>query len=90
MIFHRDSDSITHSHILLHLASDVGDSVLIGLAGQLEERLKSHMRMRYPDVLVYPLIPADVYSDDDCAWACDVAAQVVQRVESLIQVNVSQ
>ena len=88
MLYCRDSDTFDAlSHDIPYLAERVRDSVLQDLAEQLEKRVGPHARMRYPDVLVYPRVPADVYSDDDAGWACDKAALVVERVQSLIQVR---
>ena len=88
MLYSRDADAFDAlSHDIPYLAQRLKDSVLQDLADQLERRVGPHARMRYPDVLVYPRVPADVFSDDDASWACDKAGLVVDRVQSLIEVR---
>lgn len=88
MLYSRDADSdCLQSHSLPYLARQITDLPLQHLAQQMESRMGPHTRMRYPDVLVYPCIPADVYSEDDVSMACDVAWRVLDRVQYLMRVG---
>ena len=81
VLYCRDCDAFDAlCHDVPYLAQCVRDPFLKDLADQLEKRVGPDARMRYPDVLAYPRIPAEVYSDDDATWACDVAARVVDHV----------
>ncbi|KAL8590857.1 hypothetical protein ACOMHN_063169 [Nucella lapillus] len=76
-LYFRNADSpCLQSHRLPQLARQIGDEPLQQLADQMESRMGPHIRMRYPDVLAYPNIPADVYSDHDVNLACDLAGHV--------------
>ncbi|XP_076453314.1 sacsin-like [Babylonia areolata] len=87
VIYFRDAEKMfMQSHALSQLAVIVGDSDIITMVRDIERRLGQHTRMRYPDVLGYPRVPADEYTEDDASWACDVAARVLERVQSLINV----
>ena len=43
--------------------------------------------MRYPSLLMYPRIPADVYDAHDAGLACNLAARAVDRVETILGVS---
>ena len=87
MLYHRDADmDCLQSHNLSHLAAKVSDASLLQLAHQMESQLGPHTRMRYPDVLCYPSVPADVYRDEHVILVCQVAGSALDRVRDLIQV----
>ena len=69
------------------IASAVADDSLMGLAQKLEGRVGNHMRMRYPDVLTYPRIPAEVYVADDARFACSVTALALDSVKNILGVS---
>ncbi|XP_076442041.1 uncharacterized protein LOC143281029 [Babylonia areolata] len=86
VLYLRDADNdCLQSHNLPHLARRVGDATLRRLAEQMEFRVGPHTRMRYPDVLVFPSVPADVYSGDDASMACALAGQVLERAKGLMR-----
>ena len=87
-LYVRDANS-SHlkEHRLVDLASAVGDAELKALAMQLERRVGNHMRMRYPDVLTYPRIPAEVYVADDARFACSVTALALDSVKNILGVS---
>ena len=87
LLYHRDADlDCLQSHNLSHLAAKVSDASLLQLAHQMESQLGPHTRMRYPDVLCYPSVPADVYRDEHVILVCQVAGSALDRVRDLIQV----
>lgn len=65
----------------------MGDKQLVELADQLEQCTGNNMRMRYPDVLVFPQIPADaaVYNMDHAMRAIDIAGQTIKRTKELLR-----
>ena len=89
LYFRNAKSSCLKEDSLVILASAVGDVTLKELARQLEGRVGNHRRMRYPDVLTFPKIPADVYGADDASAACDVAARAVDKVKTILGVSTS-
>ena len=90
VLFFRDTKSSClkeNMHNLVIIASAVGDDCLTDLARRLEVNIGNHMRMRYPSLLVYRTIPADMYNADDASFACDVTARAVDRVKTLLGVS---
>ena len=89
VLYTRDSTSVyMRSHDLLPLAGQVGDPLLIELAGQLESCTSQHTRMRYPDMHMYPKIPADVFKEEHASVCRDVASKIVERVQAILEVIV--
>ena len=89
VLYHRDADTdCLQSHRLPQLAAHVHDASLLQLAQQMESRIGPHTRMRYPDVMSFPNVPAEVYLDEHVNFACEVAGSVLERVRSLIQVRI--
>lgn len=87
VLYCRDANSDgLQSHSLPQLARQTSDASLLQLAQKLESQIGPHTRMRYPDVVASPKVPADVYQDDDVCMALDVAEDVVEHVRRLIQV----
>ena len=87
-LYVRDANS-SHlkEHRLVDLASAVGDAELKALAMQLERRVGNHMRMRYPDLQMYPRIPADLYDAEDANLARYVSTCALSRVKNIIYVS---
>ncbi|XP_070180537.1 sacsin-like [Littorina saxatilis] len=86
VLYCRDANSDgLQSHSLPQLARQTSDASLLQLAQKLESQIGPHTRMRYPDVVASPKVPADVYQDDDVCMALDVAEDVVEHVRRLIQ-----
>ena len=88
VLYYRDAkSSCINENSLVIIACAVGDDTLRNLARQLEGRVGDHRRMRYPSLLMYPRIPADMYDADDAGLACDLAARAVDRVETILGVS---
>ena len=88
-MYWRNADECSQSHSLPQLAGQLSDSELLQLAKKMESRIGPHTRMRYPNALVYPSVPVEVYTADDMRFACQVAQQVVERVTLLMKVKQS-
>lgn len=87
-MYHRDSsDGNLRSHELVALATSVKDGPLLELAHDLQLCVGSHTHMRYPDVLNYPKIPADIYTADQATRACCLADQALKRTRELLGVS---
>ncbi|XP_076434839.1 sacsin-like [Babylonia areolata] len=91
VLFLRDADSFeVDSRDLPDLAKSAAkgrDPKLLELVRELEDRVGPYARMCYPDVMVYPRVPDDVYKRSDAEFACDVATQVLDRVQTLMRVQ---
>ena len=87
LYFRNANSSCLRDHSLVNLASEVGDDTLVELARQLEGRVGNHMRMRYPDVLTFPKIPADVYGADDASAACSATTCALDKVKDILNVS---
>ncbi|KAK7488212.1 hypothetical protein BaRGS_00020519, partial [Batillaria attramentaria] len=57
------------SHSLRELAGSLSDSEITEHAGQLDDLVQYHTRMRYPDLCTFPKIPAEVYGQDEATKA---------------------
>ena len=71
-----------HSLVLNSLRLD--DSQLTTLARQLDVRVGDSTRMRYPDQVLYPQVPNDVYSEDVARGAAELARQILDRVKDSV------
>ena len=87
LYFRNANSSRLKEDSLVILASAVGDDTLKELARQLEERVGNHRRMRYPDLLMFPKIPADVYGADDASAACTATACALDKVKDIMNVS---
>ncbi|EDO32855.1 predicted protein [Nematostella vectensis] len=67
-------------HDLHMIASCLDDSTLRSLAVQLEGLVGNSMRMRYPDCMVSPRIPHDVYTRQQSRDAYCLAKKILNRV----------
>nr|KAG5700586.1 hypothetical protein BaRGS_015382 [Batillaria attramentaria] len=72
------------SHSLRDLAGSLSDSEITEPAGQLDDLVQYHTRMRYPDLCTFPKIPAEVYGQDEATKACDFAGQILKRAQTLV------
>ena len=88
LYFRNANSSRLKEHSLVIIAVEIGDDSLTDLARQLEERVGNHMRMRYPDVLTYPRIPADVYDAEDVRFACSVTSCALDKVKTILNVSI--
>ncbi|XP_048582130.1 sacsin-like [Nematostella vectensis] len=67
-------------HDLHMIARCLDDSTLSSLAVQLEGLVGNSMRMRYPDCMVSPRIPHDVYTRQQSQEAYCLAKEILNRV----------
>lgn len=85
VLYCRDANnSLLNSHDIVALARHVNDDDVRELASALDRRVGTHTRMRYPDVLLSPSIPADVYGDQEASDACDLATRVLNKTKTLL------
>lgn len=76
----RQADAI-RTHDISSLSGYLGNPSLTSLASRLQSVIQDFNRLRYPDRLAYPRIPADVYTHADATQACELAGQIVSLVE---------
>ncbi|XP_046560683.1 sacsin-like [Haliotis rubra] len=83
MLYNKDSRQadVMRTHDLSSLSSGLGNPSLTSLASQLQNVIQDFNRLRYPDRLAYPRIPADVYTQADASQACELAGKIVCLVE---------
>ncbi|XP_067666364.1 sacsin-like isoform X2 [Haliotis asinina] len=86
MLYNKDSREADamRTHDLSSLSSGLGNPSLTRLAFQLQSVIQDFNRLRYPDRLAYPRIPADVYTRADASQACELAGSIVRLVEQSI------
>lgn len=71
-------------HEIVCLAQFVNDCDVNELAAKLERLVGTHIRMRYPDALLSPSIPAEVYNDQQASEACDLTDGLLTKVKTLL------
>ncbi|XP_071116152.1 sacsin-like [Haliotis cracherodii] len=87
LLYNRDSrqaDAI-RTHDISSLSGYLGNPSLTSLASRLQSVIQDFNRLRYPDRLAYPRIPADVYTHADATQACALAGQIVSLVEQQLR-----
>ena len=62
--FRRNKTKSVLHHDLCDLASRTDDPAIIQLAGKIQGIMGFTGRMRYPDMLPYPKVPHDVYTEE--------------------------
>lgn len=72
------------SHDICSIAEQINDVQIHAMADQLDQLLPNYSNLRYPDVLEFPRIPADVYDATRAMEACQLAEQILQRAVFLV------
>ncbi|XP_048257393.1 sacsin-like [Haliotis rufescens] len=72
------------NHDITITSRGLNNPQLSELASQLQCLIGDFNRMRYPDRLSFPSIPADVYTDDNARQACQVAQKILNLVKELL------
>ncbi|KAK3594191.1 hypothetical protein CHS0354_030738 [Potamilus streckersoni] len=74
-----------HSHDLVQIASGLNNTNLSELARQLQCLVGEHTRMRYPDRFCIPSIPADFFTSEHSAKACDLTKEILNLVDEMLK-----
>jgi len=75
----KDKDPWGHS--LKKLVEDLGEKFLEGAEKDLIYLDKFYIPTRYPNGVPYPLIPEEVYKEEDSRKALKVAEKIIKKVE---------
>ncbi|PVD20274.1 hypothetical protein C0Q70_20771 [Pomacea canaliculata] len=78
------NQAVFRLHEIVCLAQFVNDCDVNELAAKLEKLVGTHIRMRYPDALLSPSIPAEVYNDQQASEACDLTDGLLTKVKTLL------
>lgn len=74
----------TNVHNLVQNSITLDDSMLVTLSRDLECHLGDSTRMRYPDQMVFPSIPNDVYTEEKALCAKQIATEILHHVKEKI------
>ncbi|KAL3881101.1 hypothetical protein ACJMK2_027563 [Sinanodonta woodiana] len=74
-----------YSHDLVSIATGLSNTDLIKLARQLQDLVGDHTRMRYPDRFCMPSIPADFFTSEHSAKACDLTQEILNLVDKMLK-----
>ena len=80
MQYNVDANQKTDDHNLSRNCYGFDDAVLSDLAVQLERLVFNSAQMRYPDRMLYPKIPHDVYTAAQAEGAFRIATKILERV----------
>ncbi|XP_060068841.1 sacsin-like [Ylistrum balloti] len=74
----------TRSHYLPSIIPSKAGNELIAVLTDIENLVGNYSKMRYPDVLEYPRLPADLYTKDQVNKLKDLTESVMEMIENRV------